>query len=121
MTEASTIDLKDHELEQLLALRRPPSHPGALVADELEELGMTVTAAARHLHISRGHLHRILAGTSPVSGEVAVRLGRMFGNGPGLWARMQLAYDLWHAERAVPAGEVRPIEPVGSGTATERE
>lgn len=90
-------------------LQRPPTHPGELVADEFDELNMSVAAAARHLGISRGHLHRILAGKSPVSGEVAVRLGRMFNNGPGLWARMQLAHDLWHAERAVPAGEVKPI------------
>ena len=109
MTEVPTIELKDREMEQLLALRRPPTHPGELVAEELEELGMSVTAAARHLHLSRGHLHRILAGKSPVSGEVAVRLGRMFGNGPGLWARMQLAHDLWHAERAVPVGEVQQV------------
>lgn len=121
MTEAPEIELKDHELEQLLALHRPPTHPGALVADELEGLGMSVTAAARHLHISRGHLHRILAGTAPVSGEVAVRLGRMFGNGPGLWARMQLAYDLWHAERAVPDGEVQRIDMAEAGTATGRD
>jgi addiction module HigA family antidote len=54
-------------------------------------------------------LHRILAGTSPVSGDIAVRLGRMFGNGPGLWARMQLAHDLWHAERAIPADEIERV------------
>lgn len=103
------------EIEQLLRRKRPPTHPGELLQDELDELGMSIAAAARHLSISRGHLHRILAGKSPVSGEVAVRLGRMFGNGPGLWARMQLAHDLWHAERAVPLGEVQQVhgqEPV---------
>jgi len=93
-------------VENILKLKRPPTHPGELVAENLEELGMSVAAAARHLNVSRGHLHRIIAGKSPVSGDVAVRLGRMFGNGPGLWARMQLAHDLWHAERAVPEGEV---------------
>ena len=91
---------------QTMDRKRPPTHPGELVAENLAELGRSVTTAARHLHISRGHLHRIIAGKSPVSGEVAVRLGRMFGNGPGLGAPMQLAYDLWHAERAVREGEV---------------
>jgi addiction module HigA family antidote len=96
-------------MDNLLKAKRPPTHPGELVAENLEELGMSVTAAARSLHISRGHLHRILAGTSPVSGDIAVRLGRMFGNGPGLWARMQLAHDLWHAERAIPADEIERV------------
>lgn len=96
-------------MENMLKLERPPSHPGELVDENLEELGMTVTAAARHLHISRGHLHRILSGRSPVTGDIAVRLGRMFGNGPGLWARMQLAHDLWHAERAIPANEIERV------------
>lgn len=91
------------------SLQRPPTHPGELLEEQLDELGLSVTAASRHLGISRGHLHRILAGRSPVSSDIAVRLGRMFANGPGLWARMQLAHDLWHAERAIPAGEVRSI------------
>jgi hypothetical protein len=43
--------------------------------------------------------HRILAGTSAVTPEMAVRLGKFCGNGAGLWLRMQEAFDLWHAER----------------------
>jgi addiction module HigA family antidote len=97
-------------MENVLQLKRPPTHPGELVHEQLEEIGMSVTAAARHLGISRMHLHRILNGKSPVSSEIAVRLGRMFGNGPGLWARMQLAHDLWHAERSVPPDAVPRIE-----------
>lgn len=96
-------------MDQILKRQRPPTHPGELLQDELDELGISVTAAAKHLKISRGHLHRILACKSPVSGDAAVRIGRMLGNGPGLWARMQLAYDLWHAERAIPETEVPRI------------
>lgn len=91
------------------ALQRPPTHPGELLEEQVDELSLSVTAASRHLGISRGHLQRILAGRSPISSEIAVRLGRMFANGPGLWARMQLAHDLWHAERAISADEVRSI------------
>ena len=36
-----------------------------------------------------------------ISAEMAVRLGKFCGNGPGLWLRMQQAHDLWHAERAM--------------------
>ena len=78
----------------------PPVHPGELLREDvLPALGMTVSDAARDLRISRQTLHRILSGTMAVSPEMAVRLGKFCGNGPGLWLRMQAAYDLWHSER----------------------
>jgi len=43
-----------------------------------------------------------------VSPEMAVRLGKFCGNGPGLWLRLQAAYDLWHAEKRM-RGEIRRI------------
>ena len=67
--------------------------------DVLPALGLSISEAARQLRISRQTLHRILAGRSAVTPEMAVRLGRFCGNGPGLWLRMQEAYDLWNAER----------------------
>ena len=78
----------------------PPVHPGELLREDvLPALGMTVSDVARELRISRQTLHRILSGTMAVSPEMAVRLGKFCGNGPGLWLRMQAAYDLWHSER----------------------
>jgi addiction module HigA family antidote len=65
----------------------------------LPALGLSISEAARQLRISRQTLHRILAGRSAVTPEMAVRLGRFCGNGPGLWLRMQEAYDLFNAER----------------------
>jgi addiction module HigA family antidote len=62
---------------------------------------MTVMDAARHLRVSRQTLHRILAEKAGVTPEMALRLGKFCGNGPGIWLRMQEAYDLWHAERAL--------------------
>jgi addiction module HigA family antidote len=51
------------------------------------------------MHVTRQTLHRILAGRAAITPEMAVRLGRFCGNGPGLWLRMQQAHDLWHAQR----------------------
>lgn len=80
----------------------PPAHPGSILREEvLPALRMTVTDAARHLRVSRQTLHRILAEQAAVTPEMALRLGKFCGNGPGLWLRMQEAYDLWHAERAL--------------------
>jgi addiction module HigA family antidote len=65
--------------------------------DVLPALRLSVSAAARQLGVTRQTLHRIMAGTAPVTPEMAVRLGRFCGNGPELWLRMQQAHDLWHA------------------------
>lgn len=62
---------------------------------------MPVSAAAKHLGISRQTLHRILAEKAAITPEMALRLGKFCGNGPDLWLRMQESYDLWHAERAL--------------------
>ncbi len=92
--------------------KMPPVHPGVLLRDDvLPALGVTVIEAARHLRVSRQTLHRIMAGTTSITPEMALRLGKFCGNGPGLWLRMQQAYDLWQAERRlgtelmrIPAG-----------------
>jgi len=89
--------------------RMEPTHPGAILREEvLPTLGISVTAAARQLRVSRQSLHAILAERSAVSPEMAVRLGRFCGNGPELWLRMQGAHDLWHAERKL-ADELEKI------------
>ena len=62
------------------------------------------------LNISRQQLHAILAGRKPVSPEMAARLGKLFGNGPGLWLRLQAAHDAWHVEREVDVSEVPSLE-----------
>jgi addiction module HigA family antidote len=59
---------------------------------------MTVVEAARHLKVSRQTMHRLLAEKAAITPEMAVRLGKFCGNGPGLWLRMQQAYDLWRVE-----------------------
>jgi len=79
---------------------RCPTHPGEVLREDvLPALGMSVTEAAAALNVTRQTLHRVLAGTTAVTPEMALRLGKFCGNGPELWLRMQQAYDLWHAER----------------------
>jgi len=79
---------------------RQPTHPGEILKEDvLPALNLTISEAARQLGISRQALHKLLAGTVAVTPEMALRLGRWCGNGPGLWLRMQQAHDLWAAER----------------------
>lgn len=81
-------------------VQSPPVHPGEILREDvLPALRLSVTAAARQLGIARQTLHRILAERAAVTPEMAVRLGKFCGNGPGVWLRLQQAYDLWHAER----------------------
>ena len=99
-------------------VKRPPIHPGEIVREDvLPALGLSVSEAARRLGISRQQLHRVLACTHPISTEMALRLGKLAGNGPGLWLRMQQAYDLWHAERRLKEelARIKPAAAVRSG------
>ena len=89
--------------------KRCPSHPGELLREDvIPATGKTRSEIAALLGISRQHLYDILNERKPVSPTVAVRLGKLFGDGAGVWARMQSAYDTWHAEREL-AGELRSI------------
>ena len=95
-------------------LKRPPIHPGEVLREDvLPALGLSVSEAARRLGISRQQLHRVLACTHPITTEMALRIGKFAGNGPGLWLRMQQAYDLWHAEHRMRS-ELSKIEPAES-------
>ena len=81
-------------------LKRSPIHPGEILREDvLPSLGLSISDAARRLNISRQQLHRVLACTHPITIEMALRIGKFAGNGPGIWLRMQQAYDLWHAEQ----------------------
>jgi addiction module HigA family antidote len=71
-----------------------PPHPGEVIREYLGE--MTVTAAAKHLGVSRVTFFRVLNGKAAVSPEMAVRLAAAFDtSSPEVWLRMQAKYDLW--------------------------
>ena len=78
---------------------RLPTHPGAVLREDvLPHLGLSVSAFARSLGISRQTLHALLAERSGVSAEMALRLGTLLGNGAQLWLDMQTKHDLYLAE-----------------------
>jgi len=96
-------------------LKRSPIHPGEILREDvLPALGLSVSEAARRLGISRQQLHRVLACTHPITTEMALRIGKFAGNGPGLWLRMQQSYDLWYAEKRMK-DELSKIETVDVG------
>jgi addiction module HigA family antidote len=79
---------------------RAPTHPGAILREDvLPELNMPKTEFAKALGLSRQMLYDILKEKRPITVPVALRLGKVLGNGPNVWAGMQQAYDIYHAER----------------------
>ena len=84
-----------------------PVHPGEILREDiLPTLSMSKTAVADTLGISRQTLYEILNEKQPVTAEMAVRFGKLFGNGAGFWANLQRAYDLALAERAVDVSRI---------------
>jgi antitoxin HigA-1 len=89
---------------------RCPVHPGELLREVMiPATGRTKKEIASLLGISRQHLYDIIKERKPVSPVVAVRLGKLFGDGAGVWIRMQAAYDAWHAAREVDTSKIPTI------------
>lgn len=79
----------------------PAMHPGELLREDvLPALGRTRAEIARLLGVSRQTLHSILAERVPVTPEMALRLGKLCGNGPELWLALQARYDLEKLSRS---------------------
>ena len=77
-----------------------PAHPGRIVRSAcLEPLGLSVTAGAKVLGVTRQALNNVLNGKSGISPEMAIRLTKAFGSTEETWLQMQLAYDLAAARK----------------------
>ena len=82
-----------------MPMKNPP-HPGRSIRTAcLEPLGLSVTAGAKVLGVTRQTLTKVVNGKSGISPEMAIRLSKAFGSTPETWLRMQLAYDLAKARK----------------------
>lgn len=73
----------------------PPIHPGEILREEfLSPLEMTPYALAKHLHVPRTRVERIVAEKIGISADTALRLGKFFKTTPQFWLNMQTSYDL---------------------------
>ena len=78
----------------MIRMKNPP-HPGRSVRDAcLEPLGLTVTAGARVLGVTRATLSNLINGRAGISPEMAIRLAKAFGGSPETWLKLQMQYDL---------------------------
>ena len=89
-----------------------PCHPGRIVREAIiEGLGLTVTAAAEGLGVSRKTLSAIVNERAGITPEMAFRLEKGIGSTAEAWLRMQVAYDLAQARKKVSKIKVRKLEP----------
>jgi addiction module HigA family antidote len=100
----------------------PAVHPGEIIKEDiLPSTGLSVTATAKALGVSRQMLHDILAERKPLSAVMCLKLSRLFGSSPEFWMRLQAAYDLKKAEQnKAVMKRVARIIPVKSTDATVR-
>jgi addiction module HigA family antidote len=86
---------------------RPPTHPGAFLREiVLPALAVSKAEIARSLGVSRHTLYQLLGENARVTPEMAVRLGKLCGDGPEIWLAMQQKRDLWEAERNIDTSEI---------------
>lgn len=90
--------------------RRPTSPAELLTKTVLPATGLTKNEIADALGITRQTLHNVLTEKTPVTPQMAVRLGKLFGNGPELWHRMQSAVDLWYAIGTTDVSNIRTLK-----------
>jgi addiction module HigA family antidote len=85
-------------------------HPGLIVKDNIDALGITIDAFAEHIGVSRQTVHAIISGRSSVTAEMAVRLGRAFNTSARLWLNLQGNHDVWEPERSASLARIRPCK-----------
>ena len=77
---------------------RPAIHPGEVLADELQELGISPTELSRLINVPPNRVTQIIHGRRGITGDTALRLGHWFGSSAQFWLNLQSAYDIRVAE-----------------------
>ena len=79
----------------------PAIHPGEFLSELLEEHELSQADLARIIGVSSMRISHVVKGSRPVTAELALLLGRAFGQSPQYWLNLQLSYDLKTAEASL--------------------
>jgi addiction module antidote protein, HigA family len=93
--DIDTIDLSDI----ITGEKIPPTHPGESLREILEELGLSQSKFAKLIGVSPMRVSHIVNGMRSITADFSLRLGKVFGQSPDFWLRLQALYDLEVAER----------------------
>jgi antitoxin HigA-1 len=97
-----------------MPMKNPP-HPGDFIRTEIiEPMGLTVTAAAVALHVSRPALSSLLNGKANLSGDMALRIEKAFGVKMDTLMRMQGSYDIVQTRKREKLIQVKRVAAVGA-------
>ena len=96
-------------------MARTPIHPGEVLAEELEELGVSPTELSRQIRVPANRISQIINGKRAVTGDTALRLAHWFGTSPQFWMNLQALYDVRLAEQE--AGREIKVLPTRPGRA----
>lgn len=89
-----------------------PPHPGGMIAEELECLGISAREFARHIGVAPSSVTRILNEEGPITPDMAVRISKaLSGPSAATWLRMQADYDAWQAEHRIDVSSITRCEP----------
>ena len=95
-------------------MKRRPSHAGEMLREDfLPDFDLSATALSAAIGVSRQTVNELLRERRSVSPDMALRLGRLFGNSPEFWMNAQRAIDLWDASEAIKS-DVRKIKPLSA-------
>ena len=98
-------------------MARTPIHPGEILADELEELGVSPTELSRQIRVPANRISQIINGKRSITGDTALRLAHWFGTSPQFWMNLQALYDVRIAEEVAGTEiETLPTKPEKSPT-----
>ncbi|MBI3392794.1 MAG: HigA family addiction module antidote protein [Nitrospirae bacterium] len=101
-------------IENKGGMKRRPTHPCEMLREDfLPDFELTVSGLAAAVGVSRQSINELLRERRGVSPEMALRLGRLFGNSPEFWLNAQRAVDLWDAAKSIENDVVR-IEPLSA-------
>lgn len=87
-----------------------PPHPGTILAETLEHLGLNARQFARHLDVTPAAVTRVMKAEGPVTPELAVRIAHVLpGPSAAMWLRLQYCHDVWQAEHMLAISRLRPL------------
>jgi addiction module HigA family antidote len=89
-----------------------PVHPGVYLKELLDELKISQYRLAHALGIGAMRLSYVINGKRPINAELAMRLGRYFGQEPRYWINLQARYDLALAEDALSEQVFQEVQPL---------
>ena len=82
-------------------MSRTPIHPGEILRDELEKVGINGTELSRQIKVPENRIPQIIAGKRSITADTALRLGKWFGTSPEFWLNLQKSFELRKAAQKI--------------------